>query len=380
MMTKPFLYCVILLSSLLCSQIGSTTPTIVFSYEIKICVRNQGTKPLDMHAAISSLLLFPNTTWQTTSVLNTSHPILSIKSDEDGNPRLLLNISDVLEPGENVTLMAEYRVSSESRVPPCLSLEGSGHLSDVPEQLVSEFCCEAGCWTVGFEPLRKLALNLTDEETNVLKILSSFMTWIYENIAYHQFETPLYPNETYVSRMGAYDDQANLLITLCRIVGIPAYLQIGYIFTPDHQDELFIGAGHVVWKLVNIRWHAWAVAYIPPWGWLPIDLSVINGALFDPLDAIRKALIWDQHTLLLAEVKRTDYVAATREVVKFFRKHGIYVYREERLDLWIEGENMMAILWPFLIASSVILPISFVAVLLAMRSRRRSGGKKMGDR
>ena len=163
-------------------------------------------------------------------------------------------------------------------------------------------------------------------------------------------------------------------------MGIPAYLQIGYVFVPNHQDELFIGAGHMRWKLTNIYWHAWAVAYVPPWGWLPIDLTVIGGAVIDPLDVIRKALIWDQHTLLLAEIKHIDYVAAAREAVEFLRKHGIYIYREERLDFWKGEEDILAVLWPFLMASSVMLPISFIAVLMAMRLRRRSGGGRPSDR
>jgi len=379
-MPSSLLCCAILLLFLVGSSASSPTiPATVFSYGIRICVRNEGARPLDVSMAIPFLPLFPNTTWQTTLVVKTSHPLVGIVSDEDGNPGLLLNLSVILEPGENLTLAAEYKIISRYREPPNVIFEKSGQISDIPEQLASEFCCEAGCWTTGFEPLRELAFNLTGEERNVLKVISSFITWIYENVAYHPFETPLYPNETYVSRMGAYDDQVNLLITLCRIVGIPAYLQIGYVFTPNRQDELLTGAGHMRWQLTNVCWHAWAVAYVPPWGWLPIDLTVIGGALIDPLDAIRKALIWDQRTLLLAEIKRTDYVAAAREVMDILRERGVYIYREERLDLWRGEGDMLAIIWPFLMASSVLLPISFIAVLVAVRLRRRSGEEGPSD-
>ena len=380
-MPSSLLCCAILLLFLVGSSASSPTiPATVFSYEIRVCVRNEGARPLDVNMAIPFLPLFPNTTWQAASVLNTSHPLVEITSDEDGNPGLLLNVSNaVLEPGENLTLAAEYKIVSKYREPPDVVFERSGQISDIPEQLASEFCCEAGCWTIDFKPLRELAFNLTGEEKNVLKVISSFITWIYENVAYHPFETPLYPNETYVNKMGAYDDQVNLLITLCRIVGIPAYLQIGYVFTPNRQDELLTGAGHIRWKLMNICWHAWAVAYVPPWGWLPIDLTVIGGALIDPLDAIRKALIWDQRTLLLAEIKRTDYVAAAREVMDILRERGVYIYREERLDLWRGEGDMLAIIWPFLMASSVLLPISFIAVLVAVRLRRRSGEEGPSD-
>ena len=381
MMPRPLLCCAVLLLFLMSSSATSSTiPTTVLSYEIKVCVRNEGARPLDVKMAIPFLPLFPNTTWQTALVLNASHPLMEIISDEDGNPGLLLNVSVILEPGENLTLTAEYKIISKYREPPNVIFEQSGRISDIPEQLASEFCCETGCWTINFKPLRELAFNLTGGERNVLKVISSFIIWIYENVVYHPFETPLYPNETYVNKMGAYDDQVNLLITLCRSVGIPAYLQIGYVFVPNHQDELLIGAGHMRWKLTNICWHAWAVAYVPPWGWLPIDLTVIGGAVIDPLDVIRKALIWDQHTLLLAEIKHIDYVAAAREAVEFLRKHGIYIYREERLDFWKGEEDILAVLWPFLMASSVMLPISFIAVLMAMRLRRRSGGGRPSDR
>ena len=214
MMPRSLLCCAVLLLFLMSSSATSSTiPTTVFSYEIEVCVRNEGARPLDVKMAIPFLPLFPNTTWQTALVLNASHPLMEIISDEDGNPGLLLNVSVILEPGENLTLTAEYKIISKYREPPNVIFEQSGRISDIPEQLTSEFCCETGCWTINFKPLRELAFNLTGGERNVLKVISSFIIWIYENVAYHPFETPLYPNETYVNKMGAYDDQVNLLIS-----------------------------------------------------------------------------------------------------------------------------------------------------------------------
>ncbi|WP_231368310.1 transglutaminase-like domain-containing protein [Thermoanaerobacter indiensis] len=50
--------------------------------------------------------------------------------------------------------------------------------------------------------------------------------------------------------------QALLFITLCRIVGIPARWQSGWYITP------FLASPH-----------DWALFFIPPYGWLPADLS-----------------------------------------------------------------------------------------------------------
>ncbi len=356
------------------------TPTgdvLVFSYRIEVRLENGSTRPWNMSEVMPSLALFLNTSWQRATVVNTSQPIEDVISDADGNPRLLLRAANtVLGPGESLALAAEYKIASEPRSPPNIDTGCAGHLYDIPEPLVSELCREAGCWTVGFEPLRELAFELARGRTNVLEILASFIMWIHENITYHPFETPLYPNETFLSGLGAHDDQVNLLITLCRIVGIPAYLQVGYVFTPYHRDEFVLGAGHLRWELVNMRWHAWAVVYVPPWGWLPVDLTAIGGLVVDPLDAIRRALVWDQNTLLLAEVRCTDYVATARQALEFLREHGLYVHREERLELLAEEQDILSELWPYIAASSAMVPISLAIILVALKLRKKRSARR----
>ena len=50
----------------------------------------------------------------------------------------------------------------------------------------------------------------------------------------------------------------------------------------------------------NVGWHGWAMVYIPPWGWLPVDLT---WWLYDPLNAIKGAAVNLEETLEYMAIK-----------------------------------------------------------------------------
>ncbi|HDI42221.1 MAG TPA: transglutaminase family protein, partial [Candidatus Bathyarchaeota archaeon] len=249
-------------------------PKIVqFTLQNKLTYINDGSHVWNLTKEDASISLFLNNSWQTVAVEDVSHQIIEVDVDEDGNPIAYLNIEKwTLAPGENITIQVSYEITSMPRTLPEITLEASGTLKDIPERLKEEFCEDEGCWLTKNQTLRELAQNLTGSEENVLAIVCNFVSWINENIDYKSFDTPLYPNETYQLRQGDCDDQANLLITLCRIVGIPAYLQVGCVYVMGISEET-TWSGHLELLEVNVGWHGWATVYIPPWGWLPVDLT-----------------------------------------------------------------------------------------------------------
>ena len=305
-----------------------------FTYSFLITYENRGNKVWRLSWSDVAVGLFFNTSWQSVRLVWTNWPVGQVVEDEDGNKWAVLAVPDMeLEPGETLDISARYEIISAPREPPNISIEGSGSLSDIPEELKEEFTGPGACWLTEDEELRELALELSAGKTNVLEIIASFVEWIGENVKYKSFEIPLYPNETYAWGLGDCDDQANLFITLCRIVGIPAYLQIGCIYAPWTIYSLgTIWEGHVSLKVKRVGWHGWAVAYVPPWEWLPVDLT-IGDIKADPLNAIREAAIWRQYAIWAMNIRKSDYIGGTRAMRAFVIENDIYIYEEEEMKL-----------------------------------------------
>jgi len=236
--------------------------------------------------------------------------------------------------------------------------------------LKNEYCKKEGSWLTDNSNLTTLAHNLAGAETRVLSIVKNFVAWIANNVTYDSYEVPRYPNETYIQRRGDCDDQAILLITLCRIVGIPAYLQVGCIFqlgSPPTHDEYWIdthGRAHVTSISKQIAWHGWAIVYVPPWGWLPVDLTYVYGGLSDPLNAIRGAAVTGQDVIQYMNFTHSDYVDSSRQFRDFIRNNDFYIFMIDEMNLNLD----IASLWEFieLIVKATLIATAVVAISLAV--------------
>jgi transglutaminase-like putative cysteine protease len=202
------------------------------------------------------------------------------------------------------------------------------------------FCVSAPPWLTEDEEIRRTALGLVDNETNVLRIVKKFVAWIWENIKYPSqgHEVPFYPNETLKNREGDCDDQAILFATFCRILGIPSYVQTGCVYLSTFQSNATAWDGHIISELSRIGWHGWAAVYIPPWGWLPVDLTFVIGSLDDPVNAIECSAATLQQVIQYMNISESDYVASTRSYRDFLQKNGFYLYSRDEMDVTFLGD------------------------------------------
>ena len=282
--------------------------------------------------------LFMNNSWQTVYLLNSSCPIDEIRVDEDGNLIAILSTPISKIPhGENFTFQVAYRIILRPRRSPPITEKQAGDLDDISDELKERFCGSDGPWQVD-EKLRRLAFKIAGNETNVLSILKRFIDWIKRHIYYRSQDLPKYPAETLRDGAGDCDDQANLLITFCRIIGIPAYLQIGCIYLPRGEIEVDYWEGHWMMRLTRIGWHGWAVVYVPPWGWMPVDLTFAPGIFSDPLNAIRNAALIRQATIQYANITKSDYIGSSRDYRRFIISNEFRIYEH---DILLE-ENIMS--------------------------------------
>jgi len=289
-----------------------------------------------------TISLFMNNTWQTVELVNSTFP-METKKDEDGNSVAVLQFPNLtLIPGKNVNFTVWYHIVSKPRTISDISENESGNLTNIPSNIVDEYTREEGPWQTSNPTLKTLALFIKGSETKVLTIIKNFIDWMKDpqHMKYPSSQTrhenPYYPNETYARKEGDCDDQAMLLITLCRIVKIPSYLQVGSIYLPDHFDNASFWDGRVSLVERRIGWHGWAVVYVPPWGWLPVDLTYVRENSADPLSSIRSGAVTGQDTIQFMNVTHTDYVASSLESRSFLTDNGFNVYMEDEMILEVE--------------------------------------------
>lgn len=268
-----------------------------------------------------------------------------VERDEDENVGVVFSLDKNYSVVEiNVTSKIYVRV----RPPPKLSLEESGGLGDIPEQVKSRYLSENDAWVID-DDIKTVARALLDP-SNVLRTILNYATWIDENILYPYEPAHLEPwNSTRTLHRGEgdCDDRAVLLIAMARSVGIPAYLQVGGIYG-EYEDTITAEEGRVRYRLIDVGWHGWAMVYIPPWGWLAVDLTFFKGANIrfvarngstyfrintdDPLNHIVGAALYTENVFILGNVATIDYIGPFKEWVKLLHTYGIF---------WIERNELI---------------------------------------
>jgi transglutaminase-like putative cysteine protease len=375
---------------LLLSTLAFNSPVVVkgetneagFIIKTSVTYYNNGTENWVFTDQDRGIGLFMNNTWQTVQLINHSYPIENSTVDEDKNPIAFLQFPKTeIDPGENVSYTVTYYALSKPRLLPDIKEENSGTLADIPEKLIERYCGEGDAWLVNDTELQELAHSIAPNETNVLTIVKEFVAWIRENIKYpypgelHKVshENPLYPNETFKYKEGDCDDQAILFITLCRIRKIPSYLQIGYVYDTTIQANETSWGGHERIFQKGIGGHGWAIAYIPPWGWLPVDLTFWR---YSPLNAIKTAAVTSQSVIQYMNVSQMDYVASQREAERLLEKNGFYVYaRYEMTQTLPEGLLDRGVgLFPWILVIAIVV---VVVAAVFIRVRRATKGNNI---
>jgi len=343
-----------------------------FAIMMSVNYCNNGTEKWVFTEEDRAIGLFMNNTWQTVYLTYHSRPLERQELDVDGNPIAVLQFPTEIEPAENVSYTVTYHAFSKPRLLPNIEEEDSGTLDAIPPELKERYCGKGDAWMVDDPELRELAYDLKHNETKVLTIVKGFVEWIRQNITYAIHEVPLYPNETLAMRNGDCDDQAILFITLCRICQIPSYLQIGCVYDPAIETNETFWEGHVTDVSRGIGWHGWAMVYIPPWGWLPVDLTFWH---FNPLNAIKTAAVTSQTVIQYMNVSQMDYVASSLAVRGFLIENNFYVYTENEMTQIFQKspweETIEGLFSRFLISSIVIVGAIIAGIFMHILKEKK---------
>jgi hypothetical protein len=277
-----------------------------FHYLTTCTFENRGDDSIYLTSDDVSIVFFPDNSWQTIRILNASHALALEYVDVDGNRLAVLDQSFELPPRSNFSFTVVYQIDSSDRSIPEIDPMGAEPISRIPPELVGEFCFESETFPVGNEEIRALAYRLAANETSVLGMVNRLLDWFVENVSYGTLEVPRYANETLLSGFGDCDDQAMLLVTMCRALGIPSLLQVGPVFHEGIDDEWSYWDGHLKVKQQGVGWHGWALVFIPPWGWLPIEMTM--PAYNDAIERITGA----PEFITCLNISRQEYVGDSR--------------------------------------------------------------------
>ncbi len=262
--------------------------------------------------------------------------------DTDGNPVVIFEHDLDLNPGTivNVTVIMEIEVPVNKSIPE-VNYYG-GLVTEIPEEY-RNYTVATSLWNYSDPVFRKYIPEIK-ERGDVMEIITYVLKWIENTFCYETHMPPLKPSEVVKRGAGDCDELANVMITVLRGAGIPAFLEVGAVYLPSPKPirEIF-AEGHVVLYLYNVSWHAWVVAYTPRWGWIPIDLTYFRGSRVESsgsgirirstniLDHINGAAVRSSHVIAFTRVTVTDYIEEYLKQRRFLIENSIYITEYQKL-------------------------------------------------
>lgn len=339
---------IILVASL--SPLAQAASSQRYVFRSTYTFENRGEEPFTLRDEDLAIVVFPDDEWQKATLRNSSHDIVREYTDEDGNTLALPEIPAVLSGETSITYSIEYDITSSDKNRPTIKLTEAEEPSEIPSHLIEEYCIqtESFFWN---DEIEELAGELTSDETTALGMLTELIDWTYSSLTYRNFEVPNYPNETLGGGEGDCDDQSILLISMLRSLGIPAFLQVGVVFNDRIGSDNPSWDGHLMIHTEGLGWHAWTMVYIPPWGWIPVDLTLSSGG--EPMEIIDAAPEYDSFIVRVLDVSEQAYIGDSKASRERFVESDVYVTVVE-VTLDVEaGTDWMKIIYYVLGAAAV---------------------------
>lgn len=298
----------ILLLSLLTPAIRGQEPT-QYVYTLSYIFENRGTTDFELTQEDVTIPLFMNTSWHTTKLEEVDQEYVVKIIDSDENLGAIIGINRLLLPGQEESFTAKYTISSMEQEVPSFEIDEAQGMEAIPENLIDEYTLSTETFPSDDSMFQDLAIKIASDDETVLESVASLVEYIMDNTTYCNFEVPQYPSKTLEDQLGDCDDQSILLITLCRSLDIPAYLQVGIYIHPAIDEEDTTWEGHLINEADGVGWHGWTMVYIPPWGWVPVDLTLANSN--SGLDLIKNAPEYSDNIIPVLNVSQQSYIGET---------------------------------------------------------------------
>ena len=165
---------------------------------------------------------------------------------------------------------------------------------------------------------------------NIVKVAYWVAKYIMENFEYQTSGKPRPLKEVVARRVGDCDDLSELYVNLMWRYGIPAQLGSVAIFLYGRRDYIDMGVSKVICE--NVGYHAYALVYMPKWGWVPVDITFNKDE--NPFYASRYVTLGD--VIIFGRFMARN-ITAYNEFKSFMEKHKTIIveayYDEEQKAL-----------------------------------------------
>ncbi|MEM2584934.1 MAG: transglutaminase-like domain-containing protein, partial [Thermoproteota archaeon] len=346
-----------------------------------IIFANNGSSDYSFSLEDRLFFIFQNTSTQQALILEVNPRIKTVHRDVDGNLWAELDFPEKISPGEKITASIIVKVNLTLRNLPKISVDSSGSIFEIPMELAN-YTASSGVWmydSTNFKYIADLAAQVKGNDTNVLRIISKMVRFIGERVEYpygEELRPPQYPNQTLPSPelrgKGDCDDQSALLITMLRSVGIPSYLQTGGIVSKDYSTVGSTWNGHLYISSKGVGWHGWVEAYVPPWGWIPVDMTY-GYSPDEPLYSISRSAPARELILESEKYSSIDFVAETRKMEEKVKNSEIYIYLDEEVSKAFPSRNREE---TGFLALLILAFVVYLLMLLTFRLLKEIEGKQ----
>ena len=308
-MRKNRVLLALIIITVLIVPLVSAADSTTYVYKLDYTFENRGDEDFPLEQEDYTLPLFINNTRQIVTILNISQGYTREVIDIDGNWGVIMDVDETLSPGETMSFSIEYQIESSSQERQSFSMDEADEFSAIPPGLISEYTGHTESFTVDDPIIIEVAQRASKGDETVLGTVANLLDYVTTNTTYCNFETPRYPLDTLSDNLGDCDDQSILLISMARSLGIPAYLKVGIIIHPSIVDSDTSWKGHLETKADGIGWHGWVMIYIPPWGWVPVDLTLVEED--SGLEYIINAPEYDANIIEVLDVSEQAYIGDT---------------------------------------------------------------------
>jgi hypothetical protein len=344
-------------------QIPPASAAIQYRYVMTCTFENKGTTTETLTRDDISIPLFIDNQWQKIKISASTPPLGVQYSDEDGNKLAETGIPFALPAGAKQSYKVTYEIETSEKPKPKLEMATAGKLPDIPSNLIFQYTGSTKTFMANNTEIAKLAKSLTDSEPTVLGKLTLLINWFYSNIMYDNAENPRFPDETLKIKKGDCDDQSILLISMLRSLGIPAYMEIGVYINSGITGQDSSWEGHLDISQKGIGWHGWAIVYVPPYGWIPVDLTLVKDK--DPFVMLRDAPEYGSSVVTVFKISNQEYTTLSKETRERIVASNIFVSMTDA------AEPLQTIAWvnpAVLVLGATLL----AAIILMFYTARRS--------
>lgn len=330
---------------------------------------NNGSEPIKIDETDHTVPLFANSSLQTVWITKSSTSYTVKVVDDDGNMGAVMEIDDILQPGEVIGFNVTYTIDSLDTKKPTLSLEAAQNFNALPSSLVSKYTVATETFMVEDQTIKSKAQEIAGGEETVLGAVTKLIEYVTSSTTYQNFELPQYPNITMSTKRGDCDDQSILLVSMARSLGIPAYLEVGVVINPAIEDSETSWGGHLSNSQDGIGWHGWAMIFIPPWDWIPVDLTLTSAN--SGLELLQKAPEYESNVVKCFDVNLQGYVGDAISTRNRIMNSTIYVALTDKADLVNTYDNFK-INSDMIMISGLGIAVTGAIVLMFVSGRRKS--------